>query len=186
MKHIYNKFIFISIITSILFVVVGFLSMFYSNSSVSVISYLIAGLLIISGFIFVYSYKDALLLTNYFTIGALSTILGSIMLISPEHSNVLIPVVSSIWIIILSVISLQIPLMFKKSKYNCYILTILFTILTISSGILIILNPQINTEVLRKYYGIMVTVYSVSNIMNLAIYRVNNKKIIKYLDNEPI
>lgn len=182
MKKIFNKFITISIATCILFLIVGIILMFYPDVSLRVISYLIAGLLLIIGLVLVYNYKGSILLTNFLTAGALAMILGTVLLIYPNSLVTLIPIMVGIWMLINGIISIQISITLKKVKYDGWIVTTLLSIMSIVCGSLIIINPQSGAEALTTFLGIMLVIYSVTDIMNLTIFYVNTKKIVKLLE----
>lgn len=182
MKKIFNKFILISIASSVLFLVVGFLLMFYPQVSMRVISYMIAALFIIIGLILVYNYKGAILLTNFLTAGTLSILLGTILLIYPQSLEVIIPIIVGVWMIITSVMSIQISISLKKIKYSGWIVTMLLSIMSIVCGLLIIINPQTGAEALTTFFGVMLVIYSVTDIMNIIVFKANVKSIVKLLE----
>ena len=178
MKKIFNKFIWISIATCVVFLIVGLMLMFFPTVSLSVVSYCIASLLIIVGILFIINSKE-MLFNNFLTSGVLAIVLGGTIFIYPDTLSVIIPIMLGIWMIINSVVSIQISLELRYSKYDGWLLPTLFSILTACCGILIIFNPQNGAEALTIFFGIMLVIYSVSNIMNLLIFNSNSKKIIK-------
>lgn len=182
MRKIFNKFIFISIATCIVFLAVGLLLMFYPDISIRVISYMIAGLLICVGLILVYNYKGAILLTNFLTAGTLSMLLGTILIIYPESLSIVIPIMVGIWMIINAVMSMQLSVSLKKVRYSGWVVTMLLSCMSIVCGALIIINPQVGAEALTSFFGIMLVIYSVTDVMNLIIFNANVKKIVKLLE----
>ncbi len=182
MKKIINKFIWLSIVTCVIFLIVGLMLMFYPTVSISVISYLIAGLLIIVGFIFVYNYKSSILLTNFLTTGTLAILLGTILILYPNALALMIPVIVGIWMIINGLIDIQVSLTLRKIRYEGWLISTLLSVMSIVCGILIIINPQAGAEALTTFFGIMVVIYAVTNIANVLVFKTNIVKIEKLLD----
>ena len=80
-----NKLFWMMIVFSLLSLVAGVLLVWFPNVSLNVISYIIAGVMLLFGIILVTDYKARIFYTQFITLGVIFIILGSILLL---HNNI--------------------------------------------------------------------------------------------------
>lgn|SRR5574344_2926 len=177
----FNKFMWLAICSSIVFAIVGILLVCFPEVSVKVISYVIALSLITCGIVLISDYKGSILLTNFLSTGILALCLGLIILIYPDSLVILVPIMLGIWMIVNSIVNIELSLSLKKVGYSAWVATIILAIITILCGLLIIINPQSGTLALTTFFGILLIVYSVSDIIDLFIFKNNVNDIVKLI-----
>lgn len=177
----FNKFIGLTIFTSIMFAIVGVLLVCFPQISIKVVSYIIAFSLLTCGIVLICDYRSSILLTNFFSTGILDICLGLIILIYPDSLVILIPILLGIWMIINSIVNIQLSLTLRKIGYSAWILTTILSIITIVCGSLIIINPQSSALTLTTFFGILLIVYSVSDLIDLCIFKSNVNDIVKLI-----
>ena len=80
-----------------------------------------------------------------------------------------------------SILLIELSLSLKKVGYSAWVATIILAIITILCGLLIIINPQSGTLALTTFFGILLIVYSVSDIIDLFIFKNNVNDIVKLI-----
>lgn len=107
--------------------------------------------------------------------------MGIILLLYPDILVILIPIVVGMFVIVNSIVDIQLSLVLKDCGYNMWFLSIILSILTIVCGIIIMINPQSSSAALTTIFGILVMVYSVAGMTNLIIFKSNVNNIVKKL-----
>jgi uncharacterized membrane protein HdeD (DUF308 family) len=156
--------------------------MIYPDMSIKIISYLIACILIAAGITLIVSYGGSVFLTGFLSTGILAIILGIIIFIYPNSLAIIIPIVVGIWMITSSVVNMQMALSLRKAGYSNWLLAVILAIITIACGILIIINPNSGATALTEFFGIMLIIYSISDIIDIIIFKNNVNDIIKLLN----
>ena len=166
----FNKYINISIILTLLFLALGILVVCFPTTSIKVIAIIIAILLIVGGVLLISDYGISIFWVNLTAVG-----------IYPDILVILIPIVVGMFVIVNSIVDIQISLVLKDCGYNMWFLSIILSILTIVCGIIIMINPQSSSTALTTLFGILVMVYSVAGMTNLIIFKSNVNNIVKKL-----
>jgi len=146
-----------------------------------VISMFIAILLIIAGVFLIVDYSGRILFTNFLSTGILAVILGAILLIYPNTLSILIPIIVGIWMIVNSIVNIQLSLVLKKVDYTYGFLSVILSIIVIICGIIMILNPHTGSLALTTLFGIILIVYSLSDMIDIIIFKNNVNDIVKLL-----
>lgn len=177
----FNKFLYSSIILSVLMFVLGLIFMIYPNVSFSVITYIVAVFLIINGIYFIIEKDTSLFFSDFLTLGVLELLMGIIMIINPQIVKTLFPIVVGISMVVKSALDLRISLLLSGSGYKNWLILFICSLLSIICGIYIIINPGIGSEVITTYVGIVIMVYAVSNIIDTIIFKKHVNDIVKLL-----
>ena len=143
------------------------------------ISYAISILLIFLGITLVIYSFDKLYLINYLSFGVLQVILGGVILIYPYALTTLLPISVGVWMILKSTIDLRLSMVLKSCKVNDWIYVTILSILAIICGIMLIIKTQIGTIELTVIVGIFLTAYSLTSIIDIAIFKENINAIVK-------
>lgn len=176
-----NKFMTTSIVLSALLLVIGIVLMFYPSISLKIIFYLIGMGLVISGILFMFSSSDGVLFMSFQSMGVFQIILGVIVLIHPDLLKTLIPILIGIWMVVRSSIDLKLSFVLKDSNYSGWLFVLVLAIISMVCGVIIALNPEISSEAITTAFGIIVASYSITNIVDMAIFKKNINSIAKEL-----
>lgn len=180
MKKMFNKFMWISLGFSVMFLIMGIVLLVYPSVSLKVIANFVSVLMLVCGALLVLDYKSRILLTSFVSFGVLLIVMGIVLLFHPNVVITLIPIMVGIYIITNAVVSIQISL--ELRRYNSsYMGVLLLSILSLVCGFCMIAYPQSGAVALALYLGIALVVYSVSALINLFIFKRNVDNIVKLL-----
>lgn len=181
----FNKLMTISLITSIVFLLIGIFLLFFTKISIDIVAYVIAALLILNGVLnIIDDYKQFKIFYFFdgFTSGLLSIILGIILLANPDYINMLIPMITGLWFIISSTFKLRMALALKDSNSSSWVVTYILSLLTIIAGLCLIFNPEVASFTIVKVLGALAIIYSICDIIDVIIFKKNIKAIAKVFE----
>ena len=171
-----NKYINFSIVISALLMVLGIVIFVYPNFSLKVFSYGISLVLILFGIYLIMidnKSKGFSLLVDFSLFGITLLLLGIVLLIYPSTLAVLIPIFLGMWFITNGIIKLKFTSLLADVSDYSWILSLIMSILSIVCGILFIVNPLDGAEVIVSFVGILLFVYSLSDIVDMCIFKKN-------------
>ena len=87
-----------------------------------------------------------------------------------------------LWFIISSTFKLRMALALKDSNNKNWVITYIFSILTIISGLCLIFNPEVGALTLTRVIGGLSIIYSVCDIVDVLIFKKNLKSIAKVFE----
>lgn len=177
-----NKFLYSSIALSILMFVIGIIFIIEPEASFNTITYILAIVLIINGIYFLFEKETSIFFTGFITFGVVEILLGVVMFLNPDIVKTLFPIVTGIIMISKSAIDLRFAFLLNKSGYSNWLGLAICAVISIACGLIIIFYPSIGTVALTTYLGILITVYSVSNIIDTIMFKKNINEIAKLLD----
>lgn len=177
----FNNIINYSVILTILFFLVGVILILFPDIKILTISYAISILLILLGTILVMYSINKIYLINFLSFGVLQVILGAIILIYPYALTTLLPIAVGVWMILKSTIDFRLSLVLKGGKVKDWIYVAILSILAIICGIMLIIKTEIGTIELTVIVGIFLTAYSLTSIIDIAIFKENINTIAKQL-----
>lgn len=176
-----KQFINYSIISSVLFAILGILITIFPKTSISLFSYFIASTGIILGIYLIILdiiSKDKIISICTATEGILLFIFGLILIIYPNTLSIFIPLILGIWFIISGVNKMKISLFIKEVDNRSFIITLIAAILSIICGFIFIFNPLVSTSVITTISGITIFLFALSNMIDVIIFKRNIKKVI--------
>ena len=185
MRKKFDKLMNISLVTSIIFIIIGITLIFFTKISLEIIAYLISIILILNGvFNMIDDYKQFKIFYFFdgFTSGLLSIILGIIILTNPNYFAILIPMIVGLWFIISSTFKLRMSLALKDTNNASWMITYILSLLTIISGLCLIFNPEVGALTLTRVVGLLSIIYSVCDIIDVIIFKKNIKAITKVFE----
>lgn len=172
-----------SLIISFIFVVVGLFLFIKPDTTISVISYMIGGTLLVSGAFAIYKYFTGEGIGSLFDFtliyGVLLVIAGTFLIASPNALSTLFPIILGIWIIINSVTKFQYALVLKRVKNEDWVYTTIVSLLTFAWGVLLLYNPFASALAITQIIGIFIIVYAILDIIDNFIIRKNILDIAK-------
>ena len=180
LKHV-NNISNYSVLLTILFFLVGAILILFPDMKILTISYAISIIMILLGIILIVYSVNKLYLINFLSFGVLQVILGFIILIYPYALSTLLPIAVGVWMILKSTIDFRMSLILKNGKAKDWIYVAILSILAIICGIMLIIKTEIGTIELTVIVGIFLTAYSLTSIIDIAIFRENVNVIAKQL-----
>ena len=97
-------------------------------------------------------------------VGVITTILGVVIIINAQTINTILSWVIGAWIIIESIIKLQIAFSLKDLSNTSWKTVVIFSIITFIIGLVIILNPFATLMAVGKICGIMLLISEILNV----------------------
>lgn len=178
-----NKYLNLSIVMSILFVILGIILVVSPESSINTIAYMLASFLLVYG---TFNFIDSFTINPIFfffqmVTSILSFLLGICVFLNPSIFESIIPIVLGIFFIISGAFSSRLSFVIKNIDSG-FILSLISSILMIICGVILIINPTGTIILITTFIGIMLIVYSISNIIDMSIFKSKVKEIDKYFD----
>ncbi len=177
-----NKFLNSSIVISVLMFVIGMIFIIFPDVSFTTITYILAVILIVNGIYFIIEKEASMFFSSFLTLGIVELLFGIIMLLNPDIVKTLFPIVIGVIMVTKATLDLRISLLLKKYEYDTWFSIFICALIAIISGIIIIIYPSIGTMALTVYLGILITINSVSSIIDVIIFKKNIKEISKLLE----
>ena len=87
----FNKFLYSSIIISVLMLLIGIIFLVFPETSFETITYVLASILMVNGIYFMIEKESNLLYTSFLTLGVVELLLGIVLLIKPDLMKTLFP-----------------------------------------------------------------------------------------------
>ncbi len=177
-----NKFLNSSIVISVLMFVIGMIFIIFPDVSFTTITYILAVILIVNGIYFIIEKEMSFFFSSFLTLGIIELLFGIIMLLNPDIVKTLFPIVIGVIMVTKATLDLRVSLLLKKYEYNTWLSLFICALIAIISGIIIIIYPSIGTMALTVYLGILITINSISSIIDVIIFKNNIKEISKLLE----
>ena len=179
-----KNYINLSIITSILFALLGLIIFLFPRTMLNIFSYTIALIAIILGiYLIILEIKTK---NNIFVIGSsffgsLLLVLGLMIVTHPTSFAIIIPLGLGIWFITSSVLKFRLSLVLQKESTGLWLSTLIMTILSIICGIIFIINPIKSSVIITSSFGLIIIAYAIMGICQMIIFKTNIKKISKII-----
>ncbi len=177
-----NKFLYSSIIISALMLLIGVTFVIYPEISFATITYILAIVLVINGIYFLIEKENSIFFSSLFTLGIIEILFGLVILLNPDIVKTLFPIVIGIIMVTKATLDLKLSMLLCKNKYDSWLYIFICSIISITCGVIIILNPNIGTIALTTFIGIVITIYALSNIVDTFLFKKDINNIIKLLE----
>lgn len=178
-----NKFINLSLILSILFIILGITLLVMPEASLESISYMLGAFLLVYGiYNFIDSFRGYVL--GYFIqmpIAVLSIILGIVIYLNPNILETLIPVILGIFFIVNGLFKMKLSFIFKDVSSN-FVLSLITSILMVICGLLLFVNPKESAILITSVVGMSLTIYAISDLIDMFIFKKRIKDIENYFN----
>lgn len=177
LKKKFNSFINASIGISAAFTALGTLFIFFPETSLDVIRWSIAALSMIAGVYLVAADFSKKSLSPFFgttAMGAILIIIALVFAIYPDVMNIF-PIIIGAWFIINALSSLRFATTLKGTGAGS--LSIVVAVLAFICGMLLIFNPWGGQISIMLFAGIMMVIYGISNIIQMATIKNNIKDV---------
>lgn len=185
MKNKFNRIIFSSWFTSLLFLIFGIFLFVKPKMANSLIGYLVGAIVLISGISSIISYitsKSEFKYMNFQLIyGIITTIAGMLIIFNPLAISSFITIGVGIWMLINGIMKINTSLFLKNRKEETWSILMFIGILILLSGLLLIFNPFKGTMVVTQVLGVFAIIYAILDTMNLLLIKKRSKDIIEFI-----
>lgn len=180
MKNKFQKMFIASLVSSILFLLLGLFLVLMPDTTLSLISYLLGSIILIIGIINLIHYfkSNEQAFKIELVLGIICIVIGLFIILNPKFIVSIIPLIIGIYIVTTSIVKLEYALSLKKHNSDSYLVSLILTIITLICGIILIFNPFKGAVVITRIVGFFILVYSIIDIVE----SVTLKKAIKNID----
>jgi len=179
MKEILKKSGYISLLSSLVFLLLGVILVNHPDDTIRVVSYVLGGLFIVFGLARMFSYfkspKEGFEYYDFnLTIGSLCTIIGLVILVFGNAIATIIGFIIGIWIVLNAINRINASFRLKDQKIKYWYLPLTIAILILIAGFYIVFSPNLIPMTL----GVIVIVYSIMDIVQNIIFMINMRKFL--------
>lgn len=182
MKERLKKMFWISIGSSILFILLGIFLFMKPETTIASISYILAVILFLVGIFaivdFFRSKDEKKFVQMDLVYGAVSILAGLLLLLHPVALATFIPIILGIWIVISSASKIQYSMLLKASNRKAWLVTLIISLLMMLFGAIIVFNPFAGALVLTQLIGIFMMTYAIVELVQVIVIRKNMKTLI--------
>lgn len=176
-EKIFKKTGWISILTSIIFAVLGGILIWKPNETIKVISYILGSIFIIIGIAKTINYflsKGKYELYNYnLVFGLMAVVLGIVTICCSDTIGAIFRIIIGIWIVYSSLVRFNLSLKLKSMDVKMWIYSLILAMLMFVCGLFIALNSGSVVMTI----GIVMVIYSIIDIVEDVIFMKNVKEI---------
>ena len=183
MIYIIKKELNISILSSVIYIILGIIIISNPETTLNIVSISISVLAIIYGGAITIINITKLEKEGNLIFGILLVVMGIALLIYPNSLNILISLGVGIWFISSSVGRIKLAVMLKDVKEINWLIILITSIITLLIGISFIFTPLASAVALAIVTGILMIAYSVCDIFEIIFIKKNIETIQKALKN---
>lgn len=169
-----------NIFVSVMLLILGIVLMALPEISSMVFAYCVGIILITNGICYLLDRSSRILFYDPILMGLMSLIFGVLIFVNPDIFNTIVPILLGIWFLVLGIVKIEIASIINDvgaKGWGCIIAT---SILAVFSGIFLMLCPKFGGIVVVYLMGLLIVIYSVSDIFNYILIKRNIDKLIKY------
>ena len=187
MESLMKKFFKSSLFISTILIILGFLLVFKSDTTIMMISYIIGGVLVAIGILALIRYiraGESPLERNELDIvyGIVTVIFGIIIIQSYQAVASIIPAVLGVAIIINSAGKLNYAFQLKDDENRMWKTTMVVAIISVIFGVILLFNPFEAALSIMKIIGIVIIIYALLDLISTIAIRRNVTKIQKAVE----
>lgn len=178
-----KKMINSSIGVSCLFMILGIVMIVFPKTSLNVLSISISILLILNGIYLIIleiKMRNRWMPIDTLLTGILAILFGIIMFMYPEMLQIMIPVILGTWFILTSIFKIRLALFLRNIENTPWVLTFVMAILSILCGAILIIDPISSSITITLFSGILIVVYSISDIIDMIVFKKHINSLVKY------
>ncbi len=170
-----------SLITSVLLFIFGLFLVFNSEGFIKSISTILGILLLVIGVLPVadfFRYRKSDMTSGIGLIsGIFSIVCGLMFLLNEKMLMVLIPVFIGVWMIINGINKFQLSFNLKDQNEGTWIVTFIFSIVTIVCGAYLIINPISGAKIVTQTLGIIICIYALLDVIDCILIKKKFKEV---------
>lgn len=173
-----KKFLVLKIIVSILFIILGVITILKPVQVVTIVTWILGVAAIIAGIVFItvdISTATLFLRSGGLLQGVIYIMLGIALIAYPKIGNYLLPLTVGAFLIADSIMRMQIGHVISVAggRSGLYVIAVLTLIL----GIVCLFNPMISSEIITTFLGIMLIVEAASSLIDTIYIKKYMKEI---------
>ena len=188
MKDLTKKIFWTSIVSTIAILIFGALLFTFPETVIKSITIALAVIFIAVGIIPIINYfrfrSSGIATTFGFMMGVFCIIVGLILLMNENILNIIIPIITGVWIIINAINRIAIAMDLRDLKVGIWSITLIYAIITLIIGVLLILDPVNGGRLVTKTVGIIIMCYSMLDLIELILVRLKVKSVANTVKNE--
>ncbi len=177
MLNLFKKELNISLITSLIYIVIGIIVIARPEATLSIVSKTIALLLILYGIILTVINIRDIKEESTLLFGVLAIVMGIALLIYPNSLSILISLGLGIWFISSSVTRMKFSVLVRDIAEMNWLVILISSIITLIIGISFVFMPLASAVALTKVSGIMMIIYSVIDLFEIIMIKLHIKSI---------
>ena len=181
MFDIVKKELNVSIVSSIIYIILGIVIVLNPEQTLKSIGIAIAWFSIIFGIIFTIINITKLKKEGSLLFGIILIVIGIALLIYPNSLNLLISLGVGIWFISSSVSRIKVAIMLKNAKEINWLIILIPAIITLTVGLAFVFAPLASAVTLAIITGVLMIVYALIDIFEIVFMKKNIKEIEKVL-----
>ena len=184
-NELFNRFFFLSVISSIVSILLGCLLIFETSASIETMAVILGILLILLGAFIIGRYISSELFRSIFDFSLLYSFLSIISGVLILMDNSLITIIISAYIfanLMMSAINkINLAVVIKKLDLGNWILPLLVSLLLIAASVVVIINPINSTIVVTKTVGVVVIISAIIDLIEMIAIKCKVKNVKKEL-----
>ena len=177
MKDLIKRSGFVSILSSVIFLILGIILINHPEGTIKFVSYILGGSLIIFGIIRLATFFSTRENFSYYDfnlmLGSLCFLAGLVIIVFGTAIASFIGIILGIWISLTAVNRINFAFRLKEEKIKYWYVSLIIALLVLSAGLYIIFAP----ELILVTLGSLLIAYSIMDIVQSIILMVNVKKI---------
>lgn len=169
----------VSIISSILFIIVGILLFVDPDGFVKSVSYLIGILLMVAGVgnVIKFAKNPQISISKaILTVGIILVIIGLFLILKPTFIGSIVPSVLGVCLIISSIEKLMYLKYLNDQNTESYITSMIFGIVVLIVGIFLLFNPFSTTLIITQIIGVIIIIYATTDLIEKIRFKKGFKK----------
>ena len=169
MKSYVNKLSQVSIISSVAFIVIGLFLLIKPATTLSMISYVIGIIILVSGIISLIKYFSNHDKVNVYdfglVFGILNIIIAIVFISNPNMISSIIPLILGIWILVNGIIKLQFAINLRNQPKSNWGYSAIMSGINILLGLFLVFNPFKGAVVITRTIGGILVGYAIIDLL---------------------
>lgn len=171
MKKQFDKILKTSLLSWLVFIVLGIFLILKAELTLKIISYIVGGTLLLAIIPLTKQLLDKE--ANYISLAFISQIFmvvaGIILILNTELIASIIPILIGILMLVNGISKLQFAYLLKMHQVKNWVFTLILSIFILAGGILFLTNPFKGAVAITKLIGIFMVVYSVIDMLDFLV-----------------
>ncbi len=171
MKKQFDKILKTSLVSWLVFIILGIFLILKAELTLKIISYVVGGTLLLA--IIPLAKQLFAKETNYMNLGFISQVFmvvaGLIIILNTELMASIIPILIGILMLVNGISKLQFAYLLKTNNVKNWVFTLVLSIFILAGGILFLTNPFRGAVAITKLIGVFMVIYSVVDMIDFLI-----------------
>jgi len=179
MRKEFDRIFKMSIVSWIIFIVLGIFLFTKAELTLKIISYIVGGTLLLGLIPIIKTLlsKEKKYTNFTFIIEVFMVVAGIIIIINTELIASIIPILIGMLMLLNGISKLQFSLCLKGENVKAWISTLVLSIIIIIGGILFLVNPFGGAIAITKIIGLFIIIYSVIDMIDFLVIHKNIKQV---------